>query len=658
MKNYRFIYLILIVLSLSSCSQKVHMMKGDKFYKAGKLFLACDHYSKAYKEMNSKKDSDFKVKLAEKIGDSYLSINKNRKAYVWYRKAAYKVADTSAVHQKLVNLAYLMGKNKDLYKYNTKKGLVPDGFTVNTEIKRYVVSPFDVVNTRYDDYCPVFKGADTTELYFSSNRRVRGKKLRSKSPVSGRYFSNIYKSVFTDELKRGKRIKYLDFPEWMTPVMLCDSTVNSRYDEGVVSFVEKGNRMFFTSTRLLYRRNDGAKIYQSRSVGDVWKEIKLVKLVADSLTVGHPAVSPDGDRLYFAATLDGGFGKSDIWYVEQVKGKWCKPINAGGIINSEGNEKFPYVSLNNDLFFASDGHNGYGGLDIFRVNNIKGEISIQNMGMPMNSKADDFGVVYYPGEDRGFLTSSRGKLGDDNIYSFAYDPLAFTLNVQIQDSKSGEFLSDVSVKIVNDKGYMKRVVTDSLGVADVSWLGHAESVFMIYKKGYLKTKFIIDTRDEDDSAVFTNKISLNKMDEAIVIPNIFYDVDKWTLRPESEKAMKQLVAVLEDNRSVTIELSANTDMIGESDYNNELSKRRAQSVVDFLIEHGVEKERLTPKGNGESNPKVVSRVDAELYNWLKEGQLLTSEFINSLDKQRQEIANQLNRRTEFRVLRKDYIPKR
>lgn len=656
MKKYNVVIQFVLIIIFSSCSLGAYMMKGDVSYKEGKRFVACKYYAKAYSLMNSKKYIEDKRFLAQKIGDTYLSLGDRNNAYIWYKKASFRAPDTSVVFQKLVNSAFLIGRQEVVEKYKKEKGIEPINILSDSIFKRYIITPFKEVNSPYDDYSPSFSGSDTTVMYFSSNRIVKGRS-KSKDPVSGRNFSNLYKSVFTDEFTlRGKK-EYYNMPQWTKPVKLSDSTVNSQYDDAVASVTNDETNMFITSTRLIGRRNEGAKIYHLQNLNGNWENVELLNIVPDSISIGHPAISPSGETLYFSARLEGGYGGADIWYVEKLGSAWSNPINMGEPVNTDGDEVFPYVSQENIFYFASNGHIGYGGLDIFKLENSFGKVDVQNLGQPINSIADDFGIVYIKGTDRGYFTSARGKKGDD-IYKFEYDPIVFRVNIKIEDKRLRTPLENARVKIITEKGYEKECTTNANGEVELTWLDKVDAMFLISMEGYLNTKFSIDTRNIEDSREFSKKVMLDRMDLVIEIPNIFYDLGKWTLRAESEEALNQLFILLEDNPNVTIELSSNTDMIGDADANIILSEKRAQSVVDFLVSKGIEEDRLTPKGNGKNKPKKVSFEDVEAYSWLTEGEILSPTYINRLSSDRQEVANQLNRRTEFRVLRKDYISKR
>jgi peptidoglycan-associated lipoprotein len=393
-------------------------------------------------------------------------------------------------------------------------------------------------------------------------------------------------------------------------------------------------------------------------VNDNWTKEKVIDIAKDSVVVAHPAISPDGATLYFVSDMPGGQGGKDIWKVtrEGDKDTWGRPENLGPTINTSGDEMFPYVHSDGTLYFSSNGHIGLGGLDIFKAKQENNKWVVENMGYPINSHADDFGICFQAESEQGFFSSNREIKGDDNIYKFSLPPLKFTLTGVVKDEKTERTLSDATVKIISSDGIMDEIQTNSNGSFTVTLKSSTDYVFMASKQGYLNGKERETTKGYDRSKTFNIEIKLISVAKPIEVPNIFYDFAKWDLRPESMVSLDYLVETLNDNPNITIELGSHTDSRGSEQANNELSQKRAQSVVNYLIEKGIARDRLTAKGYGKSSPKVVDDVISEQYPFLRNGITLTESYINSLpnENQEQETAHQFNRRTEFRVLRTDY----
>jgi peptidoglycan-associated lipoprotein len=646
---------------------------GDNLYNKGQVYKSCDKYALAYKKIG-KIDREEKAQLAEKIGDIYYSVNEYKKSYLWYRRALFTKDTVSERCYKVLNLAYRMNRTNELRRYEEKYNISVDTSILFKSPRRYLIRPFDKLNSRYDDFSPSFLGIDTTVLYFTSNRKTPGFKRQSRSPVSGDYHANIYKTEFTDEIRREvipygkKKVRnvvpryktvLLDTIQWIRPVPVKDSLLNSTDDDGVMCFNRAGTKAYFSSSRRYKGRYIGAKLFSADcSTDGELVNIKRLHIVGDTVNIGHPAISPDGDKLYYVSSMQGGQGKLDIWYSVKTENVWSKPINAGEDINSSGNEMFPSFDNEGNLLISSDGHQGLGGLDIFRVNGEYGKYSLENLAYPLNSRSDDFGIIYVPGYDKGYLTSSRGGKGDEDIYYFKYDPFTFDMEVRIIDKKLKIPIENAFVIMTDTNGKKLKARSDENGITRLKWIEKSEANFVVHRAGYLKTQFSLDTRDVWENSSYEMNCSLNKMDAIIEIPNIFYEFAKSRLTQESKESLKGLIVLLNDNPNITIELASHSDMIGDAESNNILSQERAQSVVDFLIEQHIDAERLTPKGYGESAPKTVSYEESEEYDFLKVGQKLSPTYITRLKFGEQEIVNQLNRRTEFRVLRQDYIPKK
>jgi peptidoglycan-associated lipoprotein len=356
--------------------------------------------------------------------------------------------------------------------------------------------------------------------------------------------------------------------------------------------------------------------------------------------------------------MAGGYGGKDIWKVTRSGsgGSWSKPVNLGPDINTPGDEEFPYVREDGSLYFSSDGLIGMGGLDIFKATQQPdGSWIVQNMKPPVNSFADDFGITFEGNKESGIFSSTRKGRGNDDLYSFELPPLEFSVTGLVKDEKTGTSISGSVVKLIASDGNSLQAETGSGGDFKFNLKPDVDYIFLASKKGYLNGKEKETTKGQDKSREFMVTINLTPIDRPIELPNILYDFGKWDLRPESMVSLDKLVETLNDNENVTIELMSHTDSRDTEEYNQELSQKRAQVVVQYLISKGIAADRLTAKGYGESQPKVVDAAIAAQNPFLKEGATLDDQYINSLaNDEQKEIAHQINRRTEFKVLRTDY----
>jgi peptidoglycan-associated lipoprotein len=409
-------------------------------------------------------------------------------------------------------------------------------------------------------------------------------------------------------------------------------------------------------------KNMGCQIFFSEAQGDDWGKSTAINIAEDSVVVAHPAISPDELTLYFTSDMAGGQGGKDIWKITRTaKGsEWSKPVNLGPQINTTGDEEFPYVHPDGTLYFSSNGLPGLGGLDIFKAKpQADGSWKVENMGYPINSNTDDFGITFQKDQEKGFLTSCRSQKGDADIYAFTLPPLRFTIVGVVKDEKTEQVLPDAMVKSISSDGITIDVKTDKNGTFRYPLKASTDYVFIASHDGYLNGKERQTTKGLDRSRDFKITILLSSTAKPIELPNILYDFAKWDLRPESMVALDKLVETLNDNPNITIELMSHTDARGSAADNMVLSQKRAQSVVDYLIQKGIDPERLQAKGYGKTVPKVVDKKLADQYSFLKVGLTLDEAYVNSLkDSDLQEIAYQINRRTEFKVLTTDYKPKK
>jgi peptidoglycan-associated lipoprotein len=307
------------------------------------------------------------------------------------------------------------------------------------------------------------------------------------------------------------------------------------------------------------------------------------------------------------------------------------------------------------LYFSSNGIPGYGGLDVFKATPQKeGGWIVENMGEPINSNADDFGMTFEGSSEKGYFSSNRGDAkGYDAIWSFELPELAYVVEGKVTDEK-GAPLPDATVRLVSSSGLNARSQTKKDGTYRIKLDKDMDCVMQASSRGYLNQRNDLTTQGLTSNKTFTINFKLSSISKPIEIENIFYEFGKWDLTAASTTGLQVLVKLLKDNPNITIELSANTDFVGNNDANKTLSQKRAKSVVDYLIAAGIAADRLTAVGNGEEKPVMVDAGLSEKYPFLKENDLLNEETILKLTPEQQEITNQINRRTEFRVLKTTY----
>ena len=649
------LFCLIIVTAPDAIAQKRKSERAYEFYNAGEYYAAIDHFKSSY---SKSRDKALKEEMVYMVSECYRLINDPRNAEIWYKKAVRSSYSKPEAQYWYADALKKNGKYQQaIDEFKKYKQLVPGDARADQQIRAcelasewlrnpeaYQVEELRDLNSKYDDFSPTFARDDFGVVYFTSSREdAKGNKTHG---ATGQSFTDIFESRLDKKSK------------WSMPVPV--DNLDSEFEDGTPDISSDYREIYFTRCEVGKREKKGCKIMSATKNGNSWSDPKDLGILPDTVVAAHPAISPDGLTLYFVSDISGGFGGKDIWYVTRnsKSDTWSKPKNAGPDINTSGNEEFPFVRDDGTLYFASDGLIGMGGLDIFKaVAQPDGTWIIQNMKAPINSSADDFGITFQDGSEAGIFSSTRKGRTRDDLYSFELPPLEFNVTGLVKDEKTGLAIPGSVVQLIASDGTNLQDETGSSGDFKFSLKPAVDYIFLASKNGYLNGKEKQTTKGQEKSRDFMITILLTAIDKPIELPNIFYDFDKWDLRPESMVSLDKLVETLNDNPNVTIELMSHTDSRNTEEYNLALSQKRAQSVVDYLVSKGIELDRLQAKGYGESSPKVVNDEISTIYPFLKNGTTLTEQYINSLanDEQR-EIAHQINRRTEFKVLRTDYEP--
>ena len=647
---------LLAVLVLVSCGAERNFKRAERHLALGEYFDAANEYKQAYQK-TPPKDRERRALIASKMAFCYDKSLQTGKAVAAYRNVIrYKQANM----EEHLALARQLMKEGSYAAAEAEFKLVLDSLPDNTLAKegliaaknaprtkeagsRYTVKKMDIFNSRRADYSPMLYGDAYDQLYFTSTRNeAMGDEL---SGITGTKTGDLFYSQKDD---KGK---------WSKPEAV-NGGVNTNYDEGTCCFSPDGREMYLTQCATSPSFPRYAQIVKSDRSDAAWGKATPITLTGDTLSsFAHPAISPDGQWLYFTSDMPGGKGGLDIWRVRITPAGFGGVENLGEPVNTAGDEEFPTFRTNGDLYFSSNGHPGLGGLDIFIAKVGKDRrYHLSHPGFPLNSQGDDFGMTFEGPYNRGFFSSNRGDgRGWDHIYSFENPEITQTVKGWVYEMDGYE-LPSATVYCIGDDGTNERITLHSDGSFTKVLTPGVTYLFMATCKGYLnhqeEIKALPNSRESTDS---TLQFALANISAPTLIDNIFYDFNKATLRDSSKTALDHLVALLKENGNVTIELSAHCDYKGSAEYNKRLSQRRAEAVVAYLIQHGIAADRLTPVGYGKEKPKIIKKKLTEKYKWLKEGDVLTPEFIQKLkDKSKEEICNQLNRRTEFTVLRTTY----
>lgn len=679
----RLAYIIMAALALCSCSVQQRIKRADKKFAIGEYFEAADIYKQCYSRLSTKKDRELKGYVAFRQGECYRLINNPRAAncYQSALRCKYHLQDSTIFLNAGLVLQY-QGKYKDAAKsYELYLQSHPDSYVAQAgkyacskidewkrEGSRYKISEAKEFNQRRtSNFAPMYIGSGTDALMFTSNRQEKqksGKKtLKRPSNVTGQQLFQLYQTRKNaagewEEIELAEGL--YDVPEGQQENDSTGGKAAGTAEMGVCSFSRDGRTMYFTYSKPINGKDLGAKIYKSERASGEWGEPQEVKLFKDSsITVGHPALNATGDTLYFACDAEGGEGGKDIWMAELDGSEWVNAHPLGKGINTSADEMYPYLHEDGTLYFASNGHPGYGGLDLYKAERDTTSKDstvwiLYNMGPAFNGIGDDFGITFAGNTQDGFFSSNKGdKKGYDKIYRFVLPEMEFIVEGIVTDEQ-GNPLSDAQLRLVGSDGTNSKLNARRDGTYKIKLHKDVKYVMLATCRGHLNAKEQWTTLNLKDSKTYTVNFALNPISRPVKMENIFYEFGRWEITKASETELLHLVKLLQDNPNITIELSAHTDLKGTEEFNNELSQKRAQSCCDFLLKQGIEAERLTPVGYGKTKPVVCDKALNKQYPWIPIEQVLDETYILSLPADKQEICNQINRRTEFKVVKTTY----
>jgi peptidoglycan-associated lipoprotein len=636
-----------------SCSVKWQLKRADKSYEQQAYSRASERYRKLLTKsgLNREQQTEVLFHLAEssrlagnvRQAEGYYERaigrgNPNPGALLGLAKAQQaneKYAAAAATYEK-----YLLLAPQDSLAHQMLESCVElrDSLAGGT---RYLVANVSDFNSNKDDFAPVFAEDDYSVVYFTSSREeALGKK---KNIVTGNKSTDIF---FSKQSRSGR---------WEKPAPVAGE-VNTKSEEGACSLTPNLRTMYFTQCLTRGQKIGCSICFATCDEENIWTEVDKVNLSDSAFNVAHPSLSEDGSELYFASDMEGGYGGFDIWVVSRLgEGEeWSEPVNMGASINTAGDEMYPYARSASTLYFASNGHKGFGGLDIFRATQKEqGGWLVENMGIPINSSADDFSIIFEKDREAGYFASRRrGGKGGDDIYRFVLPEAKYMFIGSVRSYEDAAPVADANVKIISSDGDTKMQKTEKDGIVSLQLRPETDYLVVVTKPGFFNQKAKFSTKGLDAITTLRDEFRMRTMAKAVELENIMYDLGKWDLRPESEEPLNQLVEVLNDNPGISIEISSHSDSRGDSTFNLELSQKRAQSVVDYLVSKGIDVSRLQAKGYGETTPRIVTKALAAQHKFLIEGSVLDDDFIRQYIRNREEedIIDQLNRRTEFKVI--------
>ena len=615
---------------------------------------AAELYKKAYQKT---KNRAVKAEIIFKQAECYRMSGNVKRAESYYKRAIKAKYPDVTVYLRYADVLRMQGDLDEAVPQYTKyiqlnptdvrgeMGLKSCNFALKWKDlpTRYKVELMPVVNSRYSDYSASFGNGEYTEMYFSSSRKDG---LSDKiDDRTGEHFSDVW---FTRINKKGA---------WSRPIVMPEP-LNSEGNEGSVFVNKRGTVMYLTQCKVEKKKALGCGIYVSKRKGKLWGATQMLQVKLDSnTTIGHPALSDDETVLIFSSDLAGGYGGKDLWMsVKEKRNRWSEPVNLGPLVNTPGDEMFPFLADEGVIYFASNGHVGMGGFDIYKTSEDENGAYILpvNLKSPVNSSFDDFGMIVETGGERGYLTSNRtGGKGGDDIYQFELPALVLNLKGIVTDSKTGAIMTGVKVQLIANDGTSNEVETDNTGKYEFKLMPLTSYEIVVNTEGYLKKSVNETTVGVELNKTFMVDLSIDPVKKEIILPLIKYDFNKAELRAESIVDLDKLVESLLDNPNVVIELKSHTDFVGSNEQNNKLSQQRADACIAYLVSQGINVGQLAAKGMGEKEPFVIEEKDGRF----KVGDVLTESYIKKIRfKKNREKAHQYNRRTSFKVLREDYVP--
>lgn len=636
-------------LFLQSCAGTNRLGRAQKVYDVGEYHRAISAFERAYKREDNRY---YRSEISFYLGESYRMTNQPRRAAAAYGRAIrfgyperkaklYQAQQLQKIgnYEEALALyeAYLEEVAGDQLAHN---GLAACRMALNPPPPtRYQVESIRRLNSRQSDFAPFIAPDDPSQIFFTSMRQA-GSKRRQLNRITGQGASQIY-SARQDS--RG---------DWQDSELLLEPDPTANWEDGTLSVTSDGRDAFFTRCRYETTGPMGAEIWNVKRMGGRWGEAVKVNLGPDSLIFAHPAISPDGNTLYFVSDMPGGFGGKDLWMTTRSGDNWSIPINMGPDINTAGDEMFPYIRQDGTLYFSSNGHPGFGGLDIFRAVKLDEERwQVSNMGQPINSMADDFGITFHRGREAGFFSSSRdNSRGIDNIFTFALPVIQPVVTGNIDTGNNEPLPHNTTVRIVGTDGSNVRINVEPSGVFNALLEPDNEYVLLVASPGYFNHRERISTMGLSESRQYTLNIRLNSSRRPLVFDNIQFDAGTWQLTQAARNELDKVIAILNDNASVRINVTAHTDSRGDATQLIELAQKRAEAVMEYLTGRGIARERLSGRGAGGSQPLKVDAALASRYNYLREGEELNETFIQRLNRRDQETIRNLNNRVEFSII--------
>ncbi|WP_379983051.1 OmpA family protein [Dokdonia ponticola] len=604
--------LLVILLTTVSFAQKGKVNKANKEFENYSYIDARKIYLKVVE------DGYVSAQVFQKLGDTYYFNSEYSEAAQWYQKSINEFSyETDPIYYYRASQCQKSLGNYDesyrlLKSYGELNGdeIIAKNFFQSIDYiknsesqKKYIVEKV-AINSEGSDFGPSFY---MDKLVFARSSSINeGEKVFewNNQPYLDLYVANMN--------AEGK----------LSNVKLLDGEINTKFHESSSAFSKDGNTIFFTRNNFIdgkmgrdKQKTIRLKVYKAiKNSENYWTNIEELPFNSDNYSVAHPSLSPDEKRLYFASDMPGTLGMSDIWYVIiNEDGTYGDPINLGSTVNTEARESFPYVNKKNNLYFSSDGHPGFGGLDIFVTSLDEGIAqSVSNLNKPINSNQDDFGFIINEDGQLGFLSSNRdgaqGSISDD-IYRWSYVKCESTIKGVITNVNTGKIISGATVILLDTENNIIETVSskdngaysfDSLLDCDKSYLIRASSKECEFNENEIIIQTPVKTENINVPVMLEcDSCPPNDLGCRLSLQPIYFDFDRFNIRPDATVELAKILVAMREYPQLVIHIESHTDSRGNDAYNEFLSERRAQSTLDWLVERGIDRSRLSAKGYGE-----------------------------------------------------------
>ncbi len=643
----QFCFIAFLLSFLLSCGSR-KQSAALKSFEIGEYHRAEGRLKVVY---NSEKNKFAKGQHSFYLGECYRLINMPKKAASSYNKAVRnKYSDPLALlymgesyrkageYSKAIE-AYQQYLEKKSFDVMASNGILSCQMAMGAPVVQpWQVEKAKAFNSKYSDFAPAFGGSSSDQVYFTSMRS--DKKKRKLNRITGQGNSSIFLSKIDAK------------GEWTKPERL-EEPITSAFDDGAPNMSIDGKTMYFTRCPYVNTQPNTAQVFEVQRSGGRWGEPVQIIPGGDSTMVAHPAISPDGTTLYFVSNRPGGLGGKDLYKSEKINGEWGIATNLGSAINTPGDEMYPYIRADGVLYFASDGHIGFGGLDIFKVEtDEQGREKVVNLGRPLNSEADDFGIVFDGKREAGFFSSSRGSAkGYDDLFAFAMPEINYDLR-GVVSFPSKKTSATVNLRLVGTDGTIQKLPVGGDGSFGSRLEKNTDYVLLASAPGFYNTKENFSTRSVSGGPTIEVNLKMGSADEVLTLDPVYFIANDARPSGNFANVIERAANYLLSNPKYQLDIRCHTAHTGKPENEVQLADKRGQYIQSLLVQKGVPESRLMIDAIGSEEPATVTEKLASNNPTLRIGDSINPSLLRRLRTNIRKEAEQLNDRVELVLITK------